>query len=238
MKGPLRRKLTYPNVMATAAMFVALGGASYAATRLPANSVGSAQLQKDAVTMTKIRQNAVTGAKVKDGSLSEEDFAVGQLPVGPPGPEGRPGQDGKQGPEGKQGQEGPPGPFPDPLASGETLRGVWGGVWKAAAVGDDNETFYSFGGFTLSTPPTPHYVPAGTTPPPGCEGGTVVEPSAKPGNLCIYESERNTGEPFVCSIEHGCVSGGAADADGFGLLLQAERIGTAVARGTWAVTAP
>jgi hypothetical protein len=36
--------------MATLALFVALGGASYAAVELPANSVGSAQLKRGAVT--------------------------------------------------------------------------------------------------------------------------------------------------------------------------------------------
>jgi hypothetical protein len=40
----IRDRLTYANVVATIALFVALGGASYAAVALPANSVGSGQL--------------------------------------------------------------------------------------------------------------------------------------------------------------------------------------------------
>ena len=40
----LARRLTYANVVATCALFVALGGASYAALALPANSVGTKQL--------------------------------------------------------------------------------------------------------------------------------------------------------------------------------------------------
>lgn len=40
----LRRTLTYGNVVATLALFVALGGASYAATALPPNSVRTSQL--------------------------------------------------------------------------------------------------------------------------------------------------------------------------------------------------
>jgi hypothetical protein len=51
------------------ALFVALGGTSYAVTQLPKNSVGTAQLKK----------NAVTGAKVKDGSLSGTDIDVATL---------------------------------------------------------------------------------------------------------------------------------------------------------------
>jgi hypothetical protein len=65
----VRSKLTYANVMATIALFVALGGASYAATQLPENSVGSKQLKKNAVTTAKIKKGAVTGAKIKASTL-------------------------------------------------------------------------------------------------------------------------------------------------------------------------
>jgi hypothetical protein len=51
------------------ALFVALGGTSYAVTQLAKNSVGNPQLKK----------NAVTGAKVKDGSLSGTDVDVATL---------------------------------------------------------------------------------------------------------------------------------------------------------------
>jgi hypothetical protein len=45
----LRDRLTYANVMATLALFVSLGGASYAAITLPAGSVGPRQLRAHAV---------------------------------------------------------------------------------------------------------------------------------------------------------------------------------------------
>jgi hypothetical protein len=90
----IRKRLTFANVIACLALFVALGGASYAATQLPKNSVGSEQIKKD----------AVTGVKVKDGSLRAADFGVGQIPAGP---DGRPGA---QGPRGEQGLQGEPGP--------------------------------------------------------------------------------------------------------------------------------
>jgi hypothetical protein len=38
----LRRHLTYANVVASLALFLALGGAAFAATQLPRNSVGTA----------------------------------------------------------------------------------------------------------------------------------------------------------------------------------------------------
>jgi hypothetical protein len=43
-------KLSYANVAATLALFISLGGVSYAAITLPANSVGPRQLQSGAVT--------------------------------------------------------------------------------------------------------------------------------------------------------------------------------------------
>jgi hypothetical protein len=57
-------------VVALIALFVALGGVSYAAISLPANSVGTRQLKKNAVTATKIKANAVNGSKVAANSLT------------------------------------------------------------------------------------------------------------------------------------------------------------------------
>ena len=48
MKRWLREWVSYANVMSTLALFVALGGTSYALT-LPRNSVGSSQLKSDSV---------------------------------------------------------------------------------------------------------------------------------------------------------------------------------------------
>ncbi len=36
----IRSKITYANVVATLALFIALGGVSYAAVKIPTNSVG------------------------------------------------------------------------------------------------------------------------------------------------------------------------------------------------------
>lgn len=52
------------------ALFVALGGTSYAATVLPAHSVGSKQLKKNAVTTKKIKNSAVTAAKINPAGLT------------------------------------------------------------------------------------------------------------------------------------------------------------------------
>src|SRR3954470_11383676 len=89
----LRSRLTYANVIATLALFLALGGTGYAALKLPKNSVGSKQIKK----------NAVTSTKVKNGSLKKGDFAAGQLPAGAVGPAGRNGTNGTNGAPGAPG---------------------------------------------------------------------------------------------------------------------------------------
>ena len=89
MRG-LGRHLTFSNLVAVLALFVALGGVSYAATKLAKNSVGGKQLKKD----------AVTSPKVKDGSLQASDFKAGTLLSGPSGPTGLPGPAGPPGPPG------------------------------------------------------------------------------------------------------------------------------------------
>ncbi len=66
----LRGKLTYANVIATIALFVALGGASYAAVKLPKNSVGTKQIKNKAITGAKIANGAVNGAKITPGSIA------------------------------------------------------------------------------------------------------------------------------------------------------------------------
>jgi hypothetical protein len=71
--------LSYANVMATIAVFIALGGASYAALKLPKNSVGTRQLKKKAVTTAKIRREAVTRAKVRKGTLTGAQIKASTL---------------------------------------------------------------------------------------------------------------------------------------------------------------
>jgi hypothetical protein len=73
----MRRHLTYANAMATIGVFLALGGASYAAITLPKNSVGSKQ----------IKDGAINSADIKNHSIKAGDFKGG-LPKGPEGPKG------------------------------------------------------------------------------------------------------------------------------------------------------
>src|SRR4051794_3680362 len=79
----MRPRLTYANVMATIAVFIALGGASFAATRLSKNSVGPKQLKKNAVITAKVKKEAITAAKVKKGSLTGTQINASTLGVVP-----------------------------------------------------------------------------------------------------------------------------------------------------------
>ena len=91
----LRSRLSYANVVATIALFIAVaGGTAYAASRLGKESVGARQLRKGAVTPVKLStatKNALEGA------------------TGPKGPTGATGSQGIQGPKGDKGDRGEPG---------------------------------------------------------------------------------------------------------------------------------
>jgi hypothetical protein len=91
MGSALRSKLSYANVVATIALFVALGGSSYAAVALSKNSVKSKHIGKGQVKRADIGRNAVNSGKVKNFSLLAADFKSGQLPAGPKGDPGEPG---------------------------------------------------------------------------------------------------------------------------------------------------
>jgi hypothetical protein len=82
----LRPRLSYANVIATLALFLVLGGgAAFAATQLPKNSVGAKQLKK----------HAVTPAKLSKSTLSKLQGAKG--PAGPAGAVGPAGAKGSAG---------------------------------------------------------------------------------------------------------------------------------------------
>ena len=96
MLSRFRSNVTYANVVATLALFLALGGISYAAATLAKNSVGSKQLKDD----------AVTSDKIKDGALEQSDFAQGVISAGAKGEKGDKGDQGEQGVQGVQGAKG------------------------------------------------------------------------------------------------------------------------------------
>ena len=84
----MKRRLRAPSpafVISLIALFVALGGTTYAATSLPKNSVGTRQLKNGAVTKKKIQAKTITalmGARGRQGATGAP---------GTPGAAGAPG---------------------------------------------------------------------------------------------------------------------------------------------------
>jgi hypothetical protein len=127
MAQRFRGHLSFANVTSFIALTVALGGTSYAAIKLPSNSVGSSQIKRSGVASSDIRANAVTGAKVKDGSLQAADFAANAVPRGAAGATGATGPAGAPGAPGTPGTPG--------LLSGTVVRRTDIALPAGAAVG-------------------------------------------------------------------------------------------------------
>jgi hypothetical protein len=197
-------------VVALVALFVAMGGASYAAFKLPKGSVGPKQ----------IKANAVSSPKVKNRSLLAQDFKAGQLPGG------------QRGVQGVKGDTGAPGPLVDTLPSGRTLRGGFSLGAKAAATGDIAVGNIVFA-FPLATSPAVTVIKPGQDPPQQCPG-TLDAPEATPGNLCIYVRFLSNGTDIA---RYG-FGGLTTFRFGASLYLNASAPGSEEAAGTWAVTAP
>ena len=219
----LRRRLTFANVMSTLALFIALGGASYAALRLPKNSVSTRQ----------IKNNAVTGPKIKSGAVDSSDLASSlraQLSSGLQGPAGPKGEPGPTGATGPRGDTGPAGPLLDTLPSGRTLRGTYAASGVAAAAG---ETVRDAPSFALPVSPNwvPHVIPFGGPPTPECPGD-VDSPQATARQLCVYEGFSNA--KLVVD------SASSTGSDRFGWIAQitSTAAGAYQSRGTWAITEP
>ena len=76
MRQWVMERLNYANVTATLALFLALGGTSYALT-LPRNSVGSKQIRASAVGTSEIHSGAVRSSDVRNRSLQLRDLSLG-----------------------------------------------------------------------------------------------------------------------------------------------------------------
>ena len=107
----MRQRLSYANVMATVAVFIALGGSSYAAIKVTGKNVKDASLtgadiKNSTLGGSDIRAHAIKSDDVANGSLLQQDFAAGQLPAGGQGPKGDTGATGPQGDQGPKGDKG------------------------------------------------------------------------------------------------------------------------------------
>jgi hypothetical protein len=203
-------RLVQRNGIALLALFLALGGTTYAASTA---LIGS---------------NTVASPQVVNGSLKTKDLSAKARKAlkgnrGLRGLRGLQGTQGAKGATGAQGIQGPAGPYPDVLASGKTIRGHYNMTNHAAALGEITGAEISFG-YVLTAAPT---VGTNATDCPG----TVANPTAAPGKLCLYDRQRSNvtaPDPTVFNI----------DAQGADIEDHSAAAGTYYDIGVWAVTAP
>jgi hypothetical protein len=103
MLGKLPGRFSYANVVATLALFIALGGGAYAAgkisgSQIKANSIPGNRIQKKTLTGNQIKPASLTGTQVKGSTLTDVNAAslatvqyvqaVVTVPLGPNGTTG------------------------------------------------------------------------------------------------------------------------------------------------------
>lgn len=255
-------KLNYANVIATIALFIALGGAAVAAT-LPKNSVGTQQLKRGAVATSDLRRGAVRAGKIAPkavvaGKLGANAVLPGNLGNGiittnklsdgaviarkiKNGVVTTNKLDNEAVTTAKLGAGSVTlgkladdvAPLLGTLKSGQTLRGVFD-VGGFGEGGEIARGAVSFQFPLLNTPTATVLQKGETTANCGGLGGGNTTPAATGGNLCIYVTDSaNLDEAESVVVENNTRLG-------FGLRSRANGPGAApyYAYGVWAVTAP
>lgn len=266
MKSGLRPKLTYSNVIATIALFLALGGAAVAAG-LPKNSVGTQQLKRGAVNTADLRRGAVkagklarravvagklgnnavlpgnilngavTSAKIGNGAVIARSIKNGVVTTNKLANEAVTTAKLAKGSVTPAKLSDDFGPLVGTLKSGQTLRGVFDLGSVAASNGDTTRSAVSYQ-FPLANAPAMNVLLPGQTNASctGLGGGASQTPQATAGNLCIYVTE-------AANLEDGA-PGLVVENNtrlGYGLVAKAKEGGAGKAfhaLGQWAVTAP
>jgi hypothetical protein len=256
MFSALRRRLTYTNVGVTLALFFSMSGGALAAGHYLITS--TKQIKPSVLSALKGKAGAA-GANGATGPAGAVGPAGGQGAKGETGATGPQGPEGKEGRKGEQGKQGVPGTtgFTETLPSEKTEMGTWSfGVTPIEAEG--KLTFELPISFNipleegLESAHT-HYVTRmeqGEKTTPECPG-SVEEPSAEPGNLCVYEnfiSFRHELDAIMVNPEKIALAAGAGAT---GTVLRMKLTNTQIdgndnepeaveasGFGTWAVTAP
>jgi hypothetical protein len=214
MQGKKRRP-SAATVLSLLALFVSLGGVSYAAT-----TIGSKQ----------IKNNSVASKDIKNSTILTKDLAS----------KTRSALSGARGATGPAGPTGPPGRSAlSSLASGERIYGTFG----LQGQGPNLWTGVTFPVPAPAPVDSRHVVIAGndTLTGDGCTGSTV-DPVSAPGYVCIYPHlSVNTTSGYGWGVRCGCGDATATgDGSRFGFTVQANGpAGTLLtANGVWVYTAP
>jgi hypothetical protein len=205
----VKRHLTYPSVMATLAVFLALGGTAAAAHKYLLNS--TKQINPKVLKL-------LHGAKGASGAR---------------GPQG---VQGIAGATGAKGDQGVPGPLLQTVPHGLTIRGAWGLELPVPASSTFAAAFVSYP-LALPAAPTGAVFSADGLAKTHCPG-TVGAPAADPGYLCVYRGNSfNVGAtPFIGNPENGVRT--ATSVYGFNVEDSLTAGGITLDEGTYAYTAP
>jgi hypothetical protein len=152
------------------------------------------------------------------------------------GARGLPGPAGAGGSNGKEGPQGPAGPLLTTLPAGRTQTGVYGaeGSVQVAVKPAFASASISFQ-LPLAANPATHFIHVKESAPPQCPG-SVTNPQAASGNLCIYEGQAANAKNVTA---YDPVNLEADASSRFGAVVSVESI-ESIARfyseGSWAVT--
>jgi hypothetical protein len=244
----IRRHFNATSLVAIVALVFAMTGGAYAAKRFLITStkqISPAVLKALKGGNGKPGANGASGAGGPQGPAGPQGSSGPQGPAGPQSPPGSAGAPGKEGPQGVPGSEGPEG---QPWTPENTLpkNAVEKGIWFAPTGVEKEIATISF--------PVPlaaaldathvHYITrkeAKETLPAGCSG-TVEEPAAAAGFLCIFEGpfvfttpEEHKGVPIKPGAVNPFTEGGAGTTGTMLLFLETEP--ESQFTGTWAVRA-
>jgi hypothetical protein len=229
----IRKRLTYANVALTLTLVFAMSGGAYAASRYVITS--TKQISPKVLKSLK----GTSGANGLAGPAGPAGAQGAQGSQGSQGPKGEPGPQGKEGPAGKNGENGKNGTtgFTKFLPEGETETGAWSALASAEGPILSPISFSIPLEKGLSEKQV-HFVTSSEvdshTSPAECPG-SVEQPAAEAGNLCVY------GGVYVFNIKFSSIrtvegTPGASTA-GAVLATEAGANEPRLAVGSWAVTA-
>lgn len=229
----MRSKLTYSNVVATLALFIALGsGGAYAASKL----IDGKTIKPGTIKGKQLAKNAVDAKKIKNGSLTSADFKQGAVPAGARGATG-PG--GPAGPAGAAGGKGDRGLSAwDTIPANQTITGSWMYDDTTGTANVDDNFLVPFGAKAPAglAGENVNFAADGTAVTDDDDAactGTVAAPTAPAGKVCLYL--RTSGN--ITRAGGFAVAGPTPNGFGINVLGTADNADI-FGEGTWAYTAP
>jgi hypothetical protein len=253
------KHLTPSTVIASLALVLAMTGGAYAASKYLITKTSQIKPSVLKSLQGKTGHAGPAGPAGAPGAGSQGPAGAGGAKgeTGAAGAAGTNGTNGKDGKNGEKGATGSPWTAGGTLPSGETEQGDWSLAATATATGQRLTSSISFV-IPLAAPLTnaekcgtagkpaclSHFIKEGGTPPSACPG-TVQEPKAEAGNLCVFVKQEENTEPHFGFLFFQNPEGtteeslfNATGKVGTNVEAQSKAAGPAFAYGTWAVTAP